>query len=143
MRYNAMTHQSREESPGCSMGPENGSSSQRGNGSGHPAALPSRTWFTLATSDMAMVFLSSVFVVDSLPSERAMDERFSRVLTDPRFRRFKKKDTKVRIDARFLQVLRPKKQRGRKGSDDNDFDEEDFAISASVDKYGRPAPSKK
>ena len=81
-----------------------------------------------------------------------MDERFSKVLTDPRFRRFKKKDTQVKIDSRFSQVLETgkKKSGGHKKGDDknhtgrpNDFAREDFEVSARIDKYGRKGTIKK
>ena len=81
-----------------------------------------------------------------------MDERFSKVLTDPRFRRFKKKDTQVKIDERFAKVLshssQKKKGKGKAKDhhdEDNGFASEDFDTShagPSMDKYGRKITKK-
>jgi len=86
--------------------------------------------------------------------DKKMDERFRAVLTDPRFRRQKKKETRVQIDSRFSQVLQSgknnkknKKNKEEKADSNNknnivsDFTAEDFAITASVDRYGRAITS--
>ncbi|KAL0581637.1 pre-rRNA-processing protein esf1 [Marasmius crinis-equi] len=54
------------------------------------------------------------------------DPRFSRLKTDPRFRRPKKHQAKVVVDERFKSVFNPQKSKGKK------------AVTARVDKYGRP-----
>ncbi|KAK1229687.1 pre-rRNA-processing protein esf1 [Marasmius sp. AFHP31] len=54
------------------------------------------------------------------------DPRFSRLKTDPRFRRPKKHQAKVVVDERFKSVFDPQKSKGKKK-----------AASARVDKYGR------
>ena len=62
------------------------------------------------------------------------DERFSKVLKDPRFRRYKKKEGKVKIDSRFAKVL----DSGDEGVGAGDrHSAVDYSLAAPVDKYGR------
>jgi hypothetical protein len=91
---------------------------------------------------------------------KKMDERFQHVLTDPRFRRQKKTESRVKIDARFSQVLsampnvskngskrtRQNRQETKSSSEDvargGGFTAADFAPShATVDRFGRAIAS--
>ncbi|KII93743.1 hypothetical protein PLICRDRAFT_171458 [Plicaturopsis crispa FD-325 SS-3] len=57
------------------------------------------------------------------------DPRFARLKTDPRFRRPRKKQSKVVVDDRFKEIFEDgKKKKGKKGKD----------AGPRVDKYGRP-----
>ncbi|MCJ1358211.1 MAG: pre-rRNA-processing protein esf1 [Icmadophila ericetorum] len=62
----------------------------------------------------------------SLPSsgDQIMDPRFANIQTDPRFRLPSKKNTHVKIDKRFVHMLR----------------DERFSSKAKVDRYGRKLP---
>ena len=58
-------------------------------------------------------------------NEIKKDERFSHLLHDPKFRKMKKNERKVKIDSRFKSM----------------FTDKNFKLKYSVDKRGRPIKS--
>lgn len=68
------------------------------------------------------------FVLQHCRSERfEMDERFADLLTDPKFRRMRKQDRKVKVDERFQSLIKSAKSRSH----------------CRIDKRGRPLQASK